>query len=58
MNWIDVTRPLQQELAGWPGDTPVLLEQHGVVHVVMRSRLANFSRVCTRVPTAMRRFIF
>ncbi len=27
MNWIDVTRPLQQNLAGWPGDTPVLLEQ-------------------------------
>jgi arylformamidase len=27
MNWFDVTRPLQQNLAGWPGDTPVLLEQ-------------------------------
>lgn len=27
MNWIDVTRPLQPDLAGWPGDTPVLLEQ-------------------------------
>ena len=27
MNWIDVTRPLRQDLAGWPGDTPVLLEQ-------------------------------
>jgi arylformamidase len=27
MTWIDVTRPLQHDLAGWPGDTPVLLEQ-------------------------------
>jgi arylformamidase len=27
MNWIDVTRPLRHDLAGWPGDTPVLLEQ-------------------------------
>jgi arylformamidase len=27
MNWMDVTRPLQPDLAGWPGDTPVRLEQ-------------------------------
>lgn len=27
MTWIDVTRPLQPDLAGWPGDTPVRLEQ-------------------------------
>jgi arylformamidase len=27
MSWMDVTRPLQPDLAGWPGDTPVRLEQ-------------------------------
>jgi arylformamidase len=27
MNWMDVTRPLQPDLAGWPGDTPVRLDQ-------------------------------
>jgi arylformamidase len=27
MGWIDVTRPLREDLAGWPGDTPVRLEQ-------------------------------
>lgn len=27
MSWIDVTRPLREELAGWPGDTPVRLER-------------------------------
>jgi len=27
MSWMDVTRPLQHDLAGWPGDTPVRLEQ-------------------------------
>ena len=27
MTWIDVTRPLQPDLAGWSGDTPVRLEQ-------------------------------
>lgn len=25
MEWIDITRPLSAELAGWPGDTPVRL---------------------------------
>lgn len=26
MTWMDVTRPLRSDLAGWPGDTPVRLE--------------------------------